>query len=482
MDNEPKSFSIKREQKQYITPQMLAIIFLTFVSIVGGFMLTRANPVVVIGAVGVVVYIAVLFVSPYVGVLVYLVFEYARLSAMFPALQALQIGKLIVVPTLLMLVVHAYILRDRKIVPDKIYTLLLAWLFLAVVSAPFAVGPTVWEAIFTLLKWFITVFIIVNLVTSLPKFQYFIWLLLLLNLKMSQHQIRAFYYGMQHVSSNYRNFFIEQGVGAGSTSFFANATDFGMAMVVVLPLAIYLIPSVKSKILKLFAAGTLGAFVISILKSGSRGAAVAMFAMVVLYWFKSKNKVVMLVVIVLFTMAFWSLAPAAWQERFKSAGDYQEDATAMQRIDLWKAGLKMFMDHPFFGVGVDQYAYAFDNGGYRPAGYSGASVAHNVFIQAIAELGIGGLSILILLIIILFKRNIETRKIYKRAGLNEKWLWNFSLALDLSLLGFVVGGSFLTILYYPHLYIIMGMVLALHHTTKKIAEKSAPGGIAISHV
>ena len=472
--------AIDLEHKQYLTPARLGIIFLIFLSLVSGWMITQYNPVVIIGVVGVIVYMAILFFWPYIGVLLYLVFEYARLPAMFPALQVLQIGKLIIVPTLLMLFIRVLIVKDRKLVFDNVYLILLAWLMLAVVGAPFAINSAAWPAIFALLKWFITCFLVINLVTNLPKFQYFIWLLLLLNLKLSQHQIRSFYHGYQHVSDTYRDFFIHQGVGAGSSSFLANATDFGLAMVVVAPLALYLIPSVRSKILKFFAGGTLAAFITSILKSGSRGAAVAMFAMAGLFWFKSKNKLILIVVMVLFVMIFWSMAPDAWQERFISIGDYEEDATAMQRIDLWKAGIRIFLDHPIFGVGVDQYGRAFESG-YRPADYRGATAAHSIFIQAAAELGAGGLFILLLLLFVLFKRNWETRRLYRKAGLNENWLWNFSLALDLSLLGFIVGGAFLTVLYYPHLYMILAMIISLHHITKRKANEAA-GGINISHV
>jgi len=470
MAKQPKAISF--QQRQHITPRGLGIIALIFLCFLAGWLVTQFNPVIVFGIVGITILVALLFASPYIGVLIYLIFEYARVPAMFPALQALQIGKLIVVPTLLMLLVHTSITKSHKLVFDKVFYLLIFWFGLAVISAPLSDSPGVWGALLDLSKWFIICFLIVNLLKSLPKFQCFVWLLLLLNLKLSQHQIRSYYSGFRGVSEQYRDFFIHQGVGAGSSSFFANATDFGLAMVVVAPLVLFLIPSVRSKFLKIFACGTFIAFIISILKSGSRGAALAMFAMAALFWFKSKNKLIVLVALVIFVASFWSIAPAAWQDRFLSAEDYESDATAMQRIELWKAGIRMFANHPIFGVGVDQYGYEFENG-YRPQGYRGASAAHSIFIQAAAELGVGGITVLLLILFILFKRNRETRQIYKRANLQEKWIWNFSLALDLSLLGFIVGGAFLTVLYYPHLYMILSMIISLHYITKEKAENIA---------
>ena len=54
------------------------------------------------------------------------------------------------------------------------------------------------------------------------------------------------------------------------------------------------------------------------------------------------------------------------------------EGTAQQRIQLWDAGFEMFKRSPLFGVGIEQ---SVNNAGY---------VAHNSFIQALAELGFLG--------------------------------------------------------------------------------------------
>ena len=75
----------------------------------------------------------------------------------------------------------------------------------------------------------------------------------------------------------------------------------------------------------------------------------------------------------------------------------------------WRAGIDMFKDHKFFGVGVDNYGAFFKE--YRDAQYSlnygygiTSSNAHNVFIQNFATGGIFvGVFYILLQIIILYK-------------------------------------------------------------------------------
>ena len=69
-----------------------------------------------------------------------------------------------------------------------------------------------------------------------------------------------------------------------------------------------------------------------------------------------------------------------------------------------------------------------------------------------------------------FRRNYETRKIYREAKLEEPWILNFAFALDMSMLSFVVGGAFLTILYFPHLYVVLGLIIALNQIARSSAR------------
>lgn len=254
-----------REQRALIRPWHLYRALLVLLSTAFGAGAAFFQPLVTLGVVAVGSMSAVLLYYPFVGVLAYLVFEYARLAAMFPFLQALSIGKLIVVPTLLFWLIHWAVFKKADLVVERAYWPIAIWLLIAFAAAPIALNSAVaFDAAVDLAKWFVVIFLITNIVNSSKKFQMSIWLLLLLNFKLSQHQIRAFLSGIEMTSN--RADFIHQGVGAGQ-SFFGNGNDFGLAMAVVVPLAFYAILSSRSKLLKLAALVITSAFVVSLLNS-----------------------------------------------------------------------------------------------------------------------------------------------------------------------------------------------------------------------
>src|SRR3990170_8863872 len=124
--------TIHRDEKvTWVTPRTLWYLFLILFSVASGLSLLYFDPVIVIGIVGVLLMTVTLFCYPYVGVLVYLVFEYARIPSMFPSLLPLQIGKLIVVPTVAVWLFRSAVIRKKEFVSDKVNWLMILWLVLA---------------------------------------------------------------------------------------------------------------------------------------------------------------------------------------------------------------------------------------------------------------------------------------------------------------------------------------------------------------
>ena len=425
-------------------------------------------PLLVLAVAGLLILGFLMIHYPLLGILAYLVIEYARVPAMYPPLQVLQIGKIVVIVTGLIWVVRSVLDRRMKLVSDPLNWIMVIWALIVVGSSFFAIDSKfAHQGMIDFLKWVVIYFLIINLVDTLPKWQYFMWALLLLSFKLSQFQIRQFIAGYEMASGADR--FVTEGVGAGSTGFFGNAGDFGVAMCVVAPLAFYLVKAVKSKALKAAGIAIFSAFVFSILRCGSRGAALALSVMALLFWMRTSKKLASGVLILLFVLGFWASAPEAWRERFVSASDYQQDVTASQRLRLWGAGLRMVADNPVLGVGINNFStnYALR---YHAAGEEGLRWApHNIFVQAASELGVLGLLALFVVIYLVFQRDFETRRVCLEKNLENGWIPNFAHALDLSLVGYIVGGFFLTVLYYPHLYIIMTLAISLNQIARRQA-------------
>jgi len=429
------------------------------ISLVTGISFLYFPPMWVLAAIGIALFMVILFYYPFVGVVAYLIVEYARIPAMFPSLQPLQMGKLVVVPTLLIWLFKSVSARKLKFVKTPLNWVMLAWLVLIFLSSIFAQNSdAALNGAIDFAKWAVIFFLIVNLTDSLPKWQGFLWIFVLLNFKMSQFQLREFVAGYQMTQDP--GYFIASGVGAGSTAFFANASDFGVAMCVILPLALYLIKSIRPQILKSVAFVIFAFFALSILTCGSRGAAVALLIMALVYWIKSPKKILTGLLIAIFVFGFWSLSSQPWRERLISAFRYEKYPTASIRLNLWQAGIDMTLDHPLIGVGMNNFPFQYAEE-YLPRERKVLWAPHNIFIQASSELGVGGLLCLILCIFYFFKANRKIRHIQKKYLLKNEWMVNFSHALDLSLIGYITSGLFLTVLYYPHLYILVAMSVSL---------------------
>jgi len=124
----------------------------------------------------------------------------------------------------------------------------------------------------------------------------------------------------------------------------------------------------------------------------------------------------------------------------------------------WRAGLEMFKDHPFFGVGMDRYGAYFKE--YREVGYPltygfdiTSSNAHNTFIHLFATGGIFlGTSYLLLNIYILKRAFVGLKSLTGNnrlliAGLFSAWIAFHAQSLvsidniGISIWGWVLGGA-----------------------------------------
>ena len=92
------------------------------------------------------------------------------------------------------------------------------------------------------------------------------------------------------------------------------------------------------------------------------------------------------------------IVPMAGTERFASLLDTQQGTTAV-RLSLWQSSWQMALDHPWLGIGPDNFLYYY--GDYiLPAGMSEPwlSHPHNLLLDFWLRLGLGGLVLLVLLL------------------------------------------------------------------------------------
>ena len=400
------------------------------------------------------------------GLLVYIFVEYTRIAVVYPVLAPLQLGKV----SLLMAILGVVACRATPSAAGNgrmkfALALLAIFTCISALAAHYTVIPT--GPLWNIPEQLIVVFLIGRAVTSRWRTQGFVFLLLLLNLKVALHGLRT--YALEHGRAADEMAFVKFGIIGGGGGFYDNSADLGVAMCVVLGLALALFQANTGRKSRLFFLLCALAFGALILVCGSRGAVVGATAIVLATWVRSPKKSWSPVFLLVFVAGLVCLMPHASRERFQSAEDYKNDETANHRVLLWQAGLKMWADYPVFGVGPANFRYV------RQASYriavensrdNAAFVCHSLYIEVISELGTLG-SLAAAAIFVSFFLLIRRVRNHLIANGADRQNWEFCLCsgLELAMIGYLASGAFVSVFWYPHIWILSGLAMGLNTAT-----------------
>ena len=143
-----------------------------------------------------------------------------------------------------------------------------------------------------------------------------------------------------------------------------------------------------------------------------------------------------LAVLALVAVLAVAVAPASYRDRLASALD-PSHATNVERRHMWSAGVRMFLDHPITGIGLQDLHAAYDR--YRPPeAREGAGHLHNVYVQIAATMGIVGLLAFAWLYGTLFRLSSGSLAVRRGRDLESA----FQLGVTASLVGFLIAGMF----------------------------------------
>jgi putative inorganic carbon (HCO3(-)) transporter len=221
---------------------------------------------------------------------------------------------------------------------------------------------------------------------------------------------------------------------------------------------------------KLFVLGMPVTAALGVLGSSSRGAMLGLAAIGVCVLVRNKINAKGILLVALVAGASWFVIPEEQKARFSNAGD---DGTSVSRKVYWKNGLEMARTHPLLGIGYENWLvfyrlYFVDSEASVESNVRTIQVAHNIFIQCMAELGYIGLFVFILLILATVAINYNTRVLAK-AGHDppDSFVIHMSYALDEAMWAYLVSGFFVTVLYYPFFWINLAFVVALNAIVKR---------------
>jgi putative inorganic carbon (HCO3(-)) transporter len=258
-------------------------------------------------------------------------------------------------------------------------------------------------------------------------------------------------------------------------SYIEGNNEVALAFITIIPMTYFLVHEATNKWVKRGMLAAMALCAMAALGSYSRGALVGILAMVVYLWWKSPKKAMMGTVVVLLLPAAIAFMPDKWTARMDTINTYQEDESAMGRINAWKMATNLALDRPLVGGGISIWTGSvFARYAPNP---NDVHAAHSIYFQVLGEHGFVGLGLYLLLAFLTFRRcSWIIRTTAKRDDL--KWAATLGTMIQVSLLGFAVGGAFLSLAYYDVPYYLMALVVCTGYLVENTlkAESAAKAG------
>ncbi len=257
------------------------------------------------------------------------------------------------------------------------------------------------------------------------------------------------------------------------SSFDPNELAALMAMVV--PLAIG--QSMRGRLaLRLWSIVVVVLSAVVVIKTDSRGSsigyAVAVLTLVLLS--TRQRRIVGLGLAGVAAVAVWSLAPESYRERMVTLGTVEADYNVTSyygRTQLWKRGLQYAADNPLLGVGVGCYSEA-EGLRLREEGSKGQWLnAHNAYIQALAELGIVGGGLFVVLILGSFRSALRVSALSKRVGQVRS---SVRPEIGGSIVGLAVASVFLSFAYFVAWFALWALCASLSRANRTSESAVVP--------
>lgn len=250
--------------------------------------------------------------------------------------------------------------------------------------------------------------------------------------------------------------------GPGGSLLFGN-NELAIGLVIVTPF-LYWMREVLTRRWRLLLSLSILLCFVAILGSQSRGALLAVLAMGLFLGLKSKRPVQVTLGIGLLLLVGIAFMPDSWTQRMDTIGTYRQDSSAMERIWTWNTLWNVAVDRPLVGAGFRADArvvfgiYAPKDGEFE-AMAGKIFVAHSIYFQMLGEHGFPGLILFLSLWAATWRKASKTAALAKTLDEFKTWVPLLMQMVQVSLMGYMIGGAFLSLAYLDVAFYLMGFVI-----------------------
>ena len=301
------------------------------------------------------------------------------------------------------------------------------------------------------MKIFLMVFVTMALLDSREKIDRFIWII-------------VFSLGFYGVKGGV--FTILKGgefLVWGPGGFIGGNNEIALALVMTIPLMRYLQMQSPRRWIRYALGGSMLLTAITVLGTYSRGALLAVGVMTLFLWWKTKRKVGSGIVLLVVAATVLTFMPDKWWGRMETIGGYQQDTSAMGRINAWWMAWHLAQDRFFGGGFMISTGEVFRV--YAPVP-DDVHAAHSIYFQVMGEHGFVGLFLFLAIGILTW---LAAQRLIGQCAATPatKWAADLAAMVQVGMVGYAVGGAFLSLAYFDLPYDMMAAVMVAASVVRK---------------
>ena len=251
-----------------------------------------------------------------------------------------------------------------------------------------------------------------------------------------------------------------------------------VVLVMMIPLMRYLQLTTPNKYVRWGLIGMMLLCGVAVLGTYSRGALVAIVAMLVFLWWKGRHKLPAFLIFVAFIPLAVAFMPEGWHKRMDTIAEYGQDRSAQMRFNSWGTMWNIAKDRPIVGGGFELAEKGVYER-YAPDPSFPPQVAHSIYLQALGEHGFVGLGLFLMLYLTLWWRAGALARATKGQA-NLVWAERFGPMLQVCLVGFAIGGAFISLVNFDVPYYLIGLTVAMTTLVQQELKAQASSPTAMS--
>jgi probable O-glycosylation ligase (exosortase A-associated) len=263
-------------------------------------------------------------------------------------------------------------------------------------------------------------------------------------------------------------------------TFIEDNNTLALALIMVLPLMRYIQLETSHRYIKVGMGLGMLITTFSVLASQSRGALIALIMMVIFMMLKSQKRKILTLVIIIMVPIILVFMPQSWYDRMATLETYEQDSSAVGRLIAWQFATDMasqrFTGGGFGSFTAENYAVfspeLLDDVVRADNRYQGA---HSIYFEILGHQGFPGLILFISIGILAYRTGSTIIMNSKNNDDQLSWEGNLAAMLQVSLVGYLTGGAFLSLAYYDLYYQIIAILALLKIRSARIKDRPDKG-------